>query len=373
MSRPRRTVDIGVLDWNRRADELQASVCAPWAAGVAPSGLPKLWLGDRMAAAHSLRVGAMRSRQPAGTLVSSTSHSLSVATADYDVELAEFATLDGRMLDVAQLVRLSRVRDGMVLPAFPAAAAIDAAAQACDAADEAKWMEDLRHLKSASCGLQDLPRRGALVERSLVLPSFRRRLPSSVDAVEFSLAVVLGWLARLGGGCAFDIGLHVGREGSLPGANVLLARTRPFRVATTLDRDFEGFLQECAARVAQWQARKPYLRDAVLRHPLLMRPQGWPDFASWPISVELPATGGQCCASDPSSALTFSIGSPAGEVTLLHEGMGGPHLERTASQLAAFAEAGLYRPRAPLGDLALLPRAEVRTLQEEVWGSPVSQ
>lgn len=372
MSRPRLAADIGVLDWNQRADELQASVCAPWGAGVAPAGLSKLWLGNRMAAARSLRVGGIRSRLPAGTLVSSTPHSLSVATADYDVVLAEFATLDGRMLNVAQLVRLSRVRDGMVLPSFPPAAAIDAAVQACDAADEAKWMDDLRHLKPAGYGLQGLPRRGTLVERTLVLPSFRGRLPSSVDAVEFSLAVLLGWLARLSGGCAFDIGLHVGRVGALPGANVLLARTRPFRVATNLHRDFDGFRQECAAQVVRWQARRPYLRDAVLRHPRLARPQGWPDFASWPIAVELQAAGGHCGAADPSSALTFCIGSPAGEVTLVHEGLGEPHLGRAASQLAAFAEAGLSRSHAPLGDLALLHRTEIRTLQEAVWGSPVS-
>jgi hypothetical protein len=348
---------VSLLHWNRPADELRASV------------LPKIWLGESMAVVRTVQVSTARSTAVAGTLAAVTVSSLSVATASHDVTLREFVTLDGRALDLAELVRTARLSEGMVLPPFPSAAASAAAAQACDAGQEARWMDDLRCLKPVASPFHGARTPAATPGSSLVLPGYGSRLPASVDAVGFGMAVVLTWLARVGAASEFDIGLRADRPGLLPGAYHLLARTRPFRIDAGFTQPFERFRQECQVRLTDWQARKPYLRDAVMRYPGLMRPPAWEDFASWPVAVALSGPGDGSSARASPSGVTFAIGTPCGEVTLLHSGLPDAKIKVTARQLVTLAEDGLARPNAPLGGLALLPQAEAAALQRQVWGA----
>lgn len=365
--------NAALLDWNCSADELWARARALlFEPGASRFGLPKIWLGKSLAVVRNLQVYAGRSTEPPGTLMASTPQRLRVATASRDVALADFWTLDGRVLSVAQLVRVARLRDGMVLPAFPSATAVAAMAHACDWEEEARWMDELRRLKPARSPLQHArPRDPAAAAGCVVLPGFARGLSAPVDPVDFALAVVLAWLARTAGAEEFDIGLRYAQTAVLPGAYALLARTRPFRVHADFSQPFELFRQQCRSRVATWETRRPYLRDAVMRHPELARLRGWPDFASWPLALEMPArNGARYSAQDFSAALTFAIGAP-GEVTLVHHGLPEAQLEKAARQLVSLAEDGLARPWAALGDLALLSQEEAAALRREVWGSQV--
>ena len=51
--------------------------------------------------------------------------------------------------------------------------------------------------------------------------------------------------------------------------------------------------------------------------------------------------------------------APAGDVILLHGGLPAAQIDKAARQLATLAEDGLARPGSALGDLAVLPRAEI--------------
>lgn len=241
-------------------------------------------------------------------------------------------------------------------------------------------MDELRRLKPARSPLQHAGTPDKAAAGCVVLPGFASSFPgfassllAPVDPVDFSLAVVLAWLARTAGADEFDIGLRHAQTDLLPGAYALLTRTRPFRVDADFSQPFEAFRQQCRSRVAAWEARRPYLRDAVMRYPELALPQGWADFASWPLALEMPATGGARYSAQDSSAaaLTFAIGDPAGEVSLIHHGLPEAQLENAARQLANLAEDALARPWAALGDLALLSHEEAAALRKEVWGSQV--
>ena len=153
-----------------------------------------------------------------------------------------------------------------------------------------------------------------------------------------------------------------------PGAHHLLAGTRPFSVIADFSRSFEHFRRECRDSLEAWKTRRPYPRDAVMRHALLNRPQGWADFATWPVTLELPSTGdGRYRAPDTACGLTFAIAGPAGEVRLAH-GWRAVQCERAAAQLATLAQDCLAKPWASLGSLALLPQAELAALRNELWG-----
>jgi hypothetical protein len=358
----------GLLDWNRHAGELSAQVRAMTSASE--SVVPKVWLGESIAAVRNLRVDAARSTAAPGTLVSVTPQSLRIATASHDVTLGQFMTLDGRALTVPQLVRRARLREGMVLPSFPAASLGAAVAGVCDSSEAARWMDDWRHLKPVGAPFRAADASGASSGSFAALPGWGQSLPPTMDAAAFAFAVVLLWLARCGACERFDVGLRFARTDLLPGANHLLAGTRPFRVDADFGRTFEWFSRDCDARLAAWKKRKPYPRAAVLRDPLLDRPSGWADFASWPVAIELPAEG-RYRAPDDACGLTIAITADCGAVNLVRDGWRMPQRQRAAMQLATLAQACAARPWARLGSLEVLPQAEFAALRSDVWGASV--
>ena len=358
-----------LLDWNRRASDLVAEVRS---APAAPneSITPKVWLGESMAAVRHLQVEAARSTAAPGTIVSMTPQSLAIATLSHDVTLTQFTTLDGRPLTVRQLARTARLREGLVLPHFPATSLDAAIAGACDSSEEARWLDDWRHLKPIGTPFAAADTSDAIAGDFAALPGLSQGLATTTDAAAFAFAVVLIWLARSAAAERFDVGLRFARTDLLPGAHHLLAGTRPFRVDADFARTFEWFSRDCDARLAAWKKRKPYARDAVPRDPLLHQPRGWRDFASWPVAIELPGEG-RYCAPDEPSGLTLAITAGCGAVRLRRDQWQTAQRERLAAQLATLAKDCAARPWARLDDLALLPHAELAALGSEVWGSPV--
>ena len=210
----------------------------------------------------------------------------------------------------------------------------------------------------------------------IVLPAHQHRFPASLNAGDAAFVVVLAYLARSSGTCVFDIGLRCGGAHVFPGvADTLLADTRPFRVVLELDQPFDWFRRDCLARLAEWRSRKSYLRDAVARYPGVVRPRGWNDFSSWPISVELNSIGETCPAAslESPSALTFGISAASGQVTLAHAGLEVRLLDQLISQLTTLAENCITRPNTPLQNLALLPFSAHAALQRAIRGVSVNR
>jgi hypothetical protein len=360
---------FALLDWNRSAGELLAQLRAV-PSDSNEAAMPKMWLGELAAAVRNLQVGATRSTAAPGTLVSITPQSLGIATASHDVTLTQFMTLDGRALTVPQLVRTARLREGMVLPHFPATSLGAAVAGACDASEEMRWLGDWRCLRPIGAPFQAADLRNATSDDFAVLPGSGQGLPPGTDPVAFAFAVVLLWLARSAASERFDIGIRLAQADLLPGAHHLLADTRPFRVDADFSRSFEWFSRDCNARLTAWKKRKPYPRDAMLRDPLLGRPPGWSDFASWPVAIELPAEGRYRAPVEP-SGLTLAITAGCGTVRQVRDPWRMPQRERAAAQLATLAQDCAARPWARLGSLALLPQTEFAALRSEIWGAPL--
>jgi surfactin family lipopeptide synthetase A len=358
-----------LLDWHRRADELCAQARAASATAPGEPSVAMLWLGESMVAAQHVTVDACRSTEVPGTLVSMTAHSLGVATASHDVMLRQFLTTDGRALTVPQLVEMSRIREGTVMPLFSRAALDAAVAGACSPGEEAQWLDDWRDVKPIGAPLPSAGARETSDAGFVVLAGVAQRVPPHTQAAAFALAVLLVWLARSAAAERFDVGLRFARTDLLPGAHHLLAGTRPFRVEAEFSQPFDQFSRDCCQRLAAWQTRKPYPRAAVMRDPRLLRPPGCSDFASWPVAIELPASGeGRYRAPDLSRGLTFAITAGSGDVRVRHGGWRVPQREWAAAQLATLAQDCVARPGTPLGRLALLPSTDAATLREEVWG-----
>ncbi|WP_332775455.1 formyltransferase family protein [Polaromonas sp.] len=378
--RDRRPDNAATLDWNREADDLSALVRAlNFGPYVNRLGLPKLWFGEAFVAVQSLNVRAARSTATPGTVVSVTQESLVVATVSHDVALRNFLSLDGRALSVTQLVKMFALREGMALPTpSQASPGTAAAVHACGWKHEAAWMDMFKGLKPLGLPLRTAERCGSAAGDYVVLPAIKSKLPASQDAGDFALVVVLAYLARVSGAEVFDIGLKCNKtDPPSDGANALLASTRPFSVALDLNEPFERFRQGCMVRLAAWRSRKAYLRDAVMRYPGLVRPRGWNDFCSWPISVDMDgvATGNtwRTSALESSSALTFDITAETGQVTLAHKGLEVWQLDQLLAQLTTLAEDCLERPGSPLASLALLSSPYRATLQRAVLRPPATQ
>ncbi|MDO8778571.1 MAG: formyltransferase family protein [Burkholderiaceae bacterium] len=376
--RDRRPESAAILNWASEADELSALVRAlSFGPYVNRLGLPKIWLDQAVIAVRRLNVCAERSTDAPGTVVSMTDESLAVATGSHDVALRDFLSLDGRVLTLADLATRFSLRQGIVLPAAGWSEAADSAAVgSCGWKDEAKWMGLFSDLKPVALPVRTSVPVDFAASSCVVLPARQHGFPPPLDAGDPALVVVLAYLARSSGTCVFDIGLRWGRaQVVLSAADALLADTRPFRVVLDPDQPFNWFRRDCLTRLAAWRSRKPYLRDAVARYPGVVRPRGWDDFCSWPISVELNSIGETCPAAslESPSALTFRICATSGQVTLAHAGLEVRLLDQLVSQMTTFAENCLTGPNTPLHDLALLPFSEHAALQGAIRGVSINR
>jgi methionyl-tRNA formyltransferase len=374
--RDRKADDLAILDWTRGADDLCALVRAlAFGPYVNRLGLPKVRLPSAFVGLRSLGVCASRSTQAPGTLVSITQDALTVATTTHNVRLRDFVTLDGCETSPAQLAGTFGLREDDVLPPIDRAATSRAIEQACGWKEEAAWMNDLRSLKPL-----DLPLAAAASDRAVgtdvVLPALEHGMPGmSHDAGDFTFALLLVCLGRRAGVQTFDVGLCCAPAGMrTSGIEALLADTRPFRVDLDLDEPFESFLRGCRCRLDAWRARKAFLRDAVVRYPGVARPPGWADFSAWPVSIDLggDAATARAVALSSASNVRFVIARASGQVRVVHGGIASAQVDRFAAQLGALAEDCVARPRAALGDLALLPAADRATLLAALGLQPLS-
>jgi methionyl-tRNA formyltransferase len=370
--RDRRPGNAAILDWNRTADELSALVRAlSFGPYVNRLGVPRLWLGRTFVTVGTLDVCAARSTSSAGTLVSVTEDALLVATATHNVRLENFLSLDGRAFSVEQLARMFELREGGTLPACNLNAADGVASQACGWKQEAEWMNNFERLNPVALPLRGSGERGTATAASVLLPTRTgKRLPGWPDAAHFSFVVILAYLARVTGKEVFDIGVRCGKAWNSPiGVGTLLAGCRPFRVCLYLEDSFDRFRQNCLADLAAWRSRKPYLRDAVLRYPQVVRPAGWDDYCSWPLVVDLNVAvaddARHACPLEWRSPRRLTIAAATGEISLVHDGLRQNELDQLSAQLALFAEDCLAKPHAAVSELGLLPEVDHATIRRQ--------
>ncbi|MFD7137371.1 amino acid adenylation domain-containing protein [Streptomyces sp. NPDC059894] len=277
--------DGGLLRWTRGAAELDALVRAA-DFGPHPNawGAARLTGPDDVVLVTAAAVAATRSAARPGTITGLDDSALTVATADGDLRLTGFASVDGAVLAVQDLAALWHLSAGDALP-LPDGAFVEAFARHSAAArrHEAFWADRLTRPAPFALPHRDPSPTAAEGRHELSVPVPR---PLAAHAV----AATLAFLARLNGLSGtgpFDVALSVGPPADLPhpAAGRLFATEVPLRVPGP-DRSFADFRDQVAGALSAVARRGPHLRDLRTRYP---RPRGTDASGTLPTALHLGA------------------------------------------------------------------------------------
>jgi len=291
-----------VMSWRRRVAQSCALVRA-CEFGQHPNsfGVVKMMTGSGLVIVREAAAAGMGSGAEPGTVLAAGADAVTVATADGDIRLSRFTTLDGTPLSVAGLTASYGIRAGQRLPEPDRELA---ETERAVRRNEACWLRRLTGL------------------RPLELPSpagrdattARRACPVTVPAWVSPLTLIAAALAYLGeltDESGFDVGIRVPEA-----SGALLADVVPLR-APDRDADFSRYAGDVARRLDE-AARGMYLRDMFARYPAL--PGRSP---ALPVVMELPGI----VADDTDAALVVRV-SASGECVLITD-------ETVAASLAA--------------------------------------
>jgi natural product biosynthesis luciferase-like monooxygenase protein len=352
------------LRWDRPAAELAALVRAlDFGAYPNPLGLPKALIGREPVAVLRLGVTRRSGAEP-GTITALGEEAIQVATATEDVVMAALAGLDGRPLRVPDLARRHGLARGGRLPVLdePEAETLSRLHQRL-ARHEDFWAERLVELQPllvpyARAGGAG----GAEAQAELEVPErFRavaRALAGEHAQGDVVLAAVIAYLARLEGRTGFHLGLAVGRE-EREGLELegLLAEVVPLSVDLELSRGFTAAWERVRASLDLLREHRTYLVDLRARRPRLRD-----------ATARLPIVVGSGQGPLPTGADLAVLVTRDGSRTLWQhrlEVLDDRHLASMHGQLGTFLSALAEDPERPLAELPLLAPDEERRMLVE--------
>lgn len=343
------------LPWEAPAEDLDASVRAlDFGPYRNPLGVAKAWAGSEPLLVQRTEV-VPASTEPAspGTVVAAEEAGLDVATGAGVLRVTRACTADGEELSPATIAERFGIGVGAAFHLVdPARRRVLAELVALAARDEGFWVRRFGRRVGAGLPLVDRAApRGEVEVRALTLPS-----GSGADR---AVALFAAWASRVGGESQVRLGFRAASTAEkLQEGQGLFPALVPFDVDLLADAPLEAVAGAVAEERGRLQERTPYLRDLIVRHPGLSRPQ-------LDAAVELV---------EPGRDVPNGWARSAAPITLRVEGDGGVRLrvdagrvapgavDRIAAQLEAMADAASAEPATPVGRLPLLSadeRAEV--------------
>lgn len=373
--RNRRPANGAVLDWARRAEDLNALVRAlAFGSYSNPLGFPKVLFGEEFLAVDTLDILPARSGHPPGTIAGIEPGSLVISTASRDVALRQIKTLAGQALAISQLVTRFHLQVGDVLPGLtPWMAKQLNETTASLSGHERFWLGRLAAARalglpysssaSTSAGLKtDAPIHHAQALSPELVALTRNWDDTPADLL---LHVFLAYLARINGQSAFSIGLREDRlQSELGGLTGLFATTVPLQVSLDLNESFGLCADTSRRELSLLRSHRTYALDMVARHPEPGISGSARSLPPWLIVAQLvhphpnPATAIH-------EELVFQI-APDGLSFSWVDGSGAldrEQLEQMSGQYLAFLKNSLTSPTLPLQSLPLLTEAERLKLQ----------
>jgi amino acid adenylation domain-containing protein/non-ribosomal peptide synthase protein (TIGR01720 family) len=372
----RKVPGAGILCWQDSALDLGRMVRA-LTFGDSPNelGVARLQLGEAFYVPRELKLEGRRTGPAAGTLLAVGREGLQIATATEDVRLEGVLDLAGERLDAAEVAWRSGLAVGSLLPS-PGPAELTRFECRVRAASphEAFWRQQIKTaapLTLEALGLAPMAEGGEVeVTAAATLPAdlarrLHAQLPADLGLPEAMLAALLVELAHASGGPELSVGFRGGWEPGSGPLERLFVDHRVLTVALAGELTFAAAARRVARQTAEVARRGPFLRDIVLRHPVLRGSS-----CRLPVAVEMgeqaelgaPAASPPLCALVAAKARRLDLracapGAGAAEVRTA--------LRRLVAHVVALLAAAAEDPTRRLSELPRLGAAEAQQVVRE--------
>jgi amino acid adenylation domain-containing protein/non-ribosomal peptide synthase protein (TIGR01720 family) len=386
----RKLPDAGILSWDAPASRLDRTVRA-LSFGDSPNrlGVAKLQAGDTFFVPQVLRVLARRSGAAPGTVLAIGPEGLEIATATEDVRLGGALGLTGERLTPPELAQRCGLRPGSRLPASPPDDMRRFEQRVVDASPhEPFWREKVKTAVPLSLAVLGLETAAdgdgeALVSEAAVLSDetverLATLLPAGVGLRDALLTALLVGLGNESGEPTLSVGLAAGWGPGAGPLDRLFVDHVVLTVTPPAELSFVAAARLLAGEAAAVLARGRFLRDIVLRHPMLRGKT-----CRLPVAIEWDGEA-PAAPRSPESRMTVILDTDARQLRLMAwAGEGRKAAARSILQgllrhVLTLLSAAAAEPLLRLADLPLLTRSEEQQVVREwndtgrAWSDPAA-
>lgn len=271
--------------WQRPAQELDRLVRAlDFGPFPNPLGLPVVVVGNNekqdLVLVSQLKVLDSLSQSLPGTIVEIAPTALQITTSTHDVVLQKLSNLQGKPIEILDLVAQFGLQAGDRLPELPLELA-----QKIDQFDarlarhESYWVSRLSQLHPLS--LPKLLRSHSAQDSDQDFDQFHWLLPESVrqsiahQYSDFTIADVVSaafvvYLARICNQTSFDLGFHhADLQAELVGLELFFSNQVPWHVDLDLKQPFRVALEHSIEQRQHLRKHRTYTRNIIARYPAL--------------------------------------------------------------------------------------------------------
>jgi natural product biosynthesis luciferase-like monooxygenase protein len=367
-----------LFSWNRSARELAAAVRAlDFGSQANPIGLPKIMIDNDFYLVAAAKAEPALQQSSPGTINEVAAHGLRIATASGDLLIGELLTIDGQPLTLNELIARHQLHQGYRFPeAHVEALARLSSLNALVCRHESFWVERLTDLQPAV-----LPEAGAvqgpaqrLTTASIALPEemedFLGRQTDLWQREEFWLAAVGTFLARLGAGQQFDIGVRYPQATEWAG---LFATHLPLRIAVAPGQSFRAACETIAGAARLAAKHTTYARDMLARYPGLRAVAQQKNAFALPLRVEI-VDGFDRQTTGFGGQLTLVIAEQEQSCFAIYDdqALQPARVAAILEQFANYLQGIVRNPDRGIAELPILGEAESRQMLEE-WNATASE
>ncbi|MCT7952694.1 amino acid adenylation domain-containing protein [Ancylothrix sp. C2] len=286
-----------IFSWNRCALEIDAFVRAlDFGSYRNPLGTAKFSLENELIIVSKLEVLDSLSEFPPGTITVIEPTFIKVCTASYDIALHQVLTVEGQNLSISELVAQFGLHKGYQFKDIATELAKDIEtfdSEICK--HELFWVNRLTTLrpinvpyaKSTTLQLKAKCYVDVNVPLSPNVITFLEECHPEWNRGNFVLAVIVAYLARLGGVGCFDIGFRtINLPRQLNGIENFLASYIPCRIDINLDQNFQAVFAAVQEQVELTKRHQTYPRDIAVRYPDLKKTLSGQSPQLFPVIVE---------------------------------------------------------------------------------------
>ena len=306
-----------IFSWNRCAWDIDAFVRAlDFGSYRNPLGTPKFAIESDLIIVSKLEVLDSRSEFSPGTVTAIEPGFIKISTASYDIALHQVLNVEGQNLSISELVAQFGLHEGYQFKDIATELAKDI--ETFDSKirkHELFWVDRLTTLqpitvpyaKSTTSHLKANCYVDVNVSLSPNVITFLEECHPEWNRGNFVLAVIVAYLARLGGVGCFDIGFRtINLPRQLNGIENFWASYIPYRIDINLEQNFQAVFAAVQEQVELTKRRQTYPRDIAVRYPELKKAISGPSQQLFPVILEQVKNLAER-EKQPSKALTIVI------------------------------------------------------------------
>ena len=286
-----------IFSWNRCALDINAFVRAlDFGSYRNPLGTPKFAIESDFIIVSKFEVLDSPSEFSPGTVTAIEPGFIKISTASYDIALHQVLNVEGQNLSISELVAQFGLYEGYQFKDIATELAKDIETFDSEIRKhELFWVNRLTTLqpinvpyaKSTTSQLKAKCYVDVNVPLSPNVITFLEESHPEWNRGNFVLAVIVAYLARLGGVGCFDIGFRtINLPRQLNGIENFWASYIPYRIDINLDQNFQAVFAAVQEQVELTKRRQTYPRDIAVRYPELKKALSGSSQQLFPVVVE---------------------------------------------------------------------------------------